>query len=169
LLKWFAKEARGHAVPKIIALAVVLSKLYLVILAIILFVGLQFGFAVSVPKCSPIIIIPFPEFLKPWYVRLLFLPPIEEVVFRFIPLYLAVRWWGLSYETLLTAVAVSAIFGFLHCGFALIPTYAALGLSFSVVWLKCGGFHGNYIKATIAAWAAHVCNNIIGQLILLSY
>lgn len=80
---------------------------------------------------------------------------LEEVVFRFIPLVLAVKRWGASPKVLVVAVVVSAAFGFAHGGFAHIPVQGVGGLFLSVVFLKCGGFAGRFRKALAVSTLYH--------------
>ena len=90
----------------------------------------------------------------------------EEVMFRLIPLSLSIYFWGkTSFRVLIIAIGTSLLFGYLHHG----PfTTAIIGIpsfSFSLLYMKCGGLHGNRDQALAAVCGAHILNNLTYQCI----
>ena len=89
---------------------------------------------------------------------LLLIPLEEEFLFRALPLWLAVRLlrpWALVPIVLITSV----VFGFGHEGAIGILFQGVGGITFSLVFLKCGGMRGAFWKPFITAVLLHVAVN----------
>ena len=94
-----------------------------------------------------------------YYAWALSVPVAEEVVFRFVPIALANRYFPA--HLWLTILAASLLFGAGH-GISLRRTIiiGAWGLLSSILFLKCGGLEGHYLKAFLAVAVGHILFNL---------
>lgn len=101
----------------------------------------------------------------------LFLPAAmsEEILFRCLPLMGAVSLWGESWRVLLVAAASSVVFGLLHGGPAHLPLQGISSFVYCLLFLKCGGFQGNYLQATASVSAAHYVFDVILLTVILQW
>lgn len=83
----------------------------------------------------------------------------EEVLFRLLPLAVALRTWGLSGKTMLVALGTSILFAFAHGGIQHLLFQGVGGMLFSLVFLKCGGARDRLLKATGASSTTHILFN----------
>ena len=89
---------------------------------------------------------------------LLVVPLEEELLFRALPLWLVVRFapsWALIPTVLLTSI----VFGIAHGDLTAILFQGVGGITFSLMYLKCGGMRGAFIKPLLAAAALHSALN----------
>ncbi len=95
--------------------------------------------------------------------QLLILATTEELVFRFIPLFIAVKIAGVSWWVLLVAVVSSIVFGQLHGTVKNIFTQGPGGLLYCLLFLKCGGFQGgeHLLLALATVIIVHAVTNLI--------
>lgn len=81
---------------------------------------------------------------------------IEEFTFRLAPLFAAFSIFGEKPTPLLiSALVASAVFGFLHGNYSNIFVQGASGFLLCLLFLKCGGFNGNIVKAFTTTSVAH--------------
>ena len=89
----------------------------------------------------------------------------EEFLFRFLPLVAILQitknapkndGWVLG-----VTIASSMLFGYLHGGVPFIFLQGVLGFLLSVVFLKCGGFQGKFLKAIVASSLCHLAFNLL--------
>jgi len=98
-------------------------------------------------------------------IGLFFLAFIEELLFRFVPLGLAVKFFGRSPLVILTAILFSVLFGLCHGGFRHIFLQGVTGFVLSIVFLKCGGFQKKLLRATFVCAIIHASLNFLACLI----
>ena len=152
---WFKEEAKGTAVLFYMVIFLILD-LFLNCLISMLFDV----FNVVVPHSEPnssILTFYFP-------IILLGMAFIEEIFFRF-PLVLLVALKLRLWIILAVSVILSIIFGLLHGGIPNIFLQGIGGLFYSILFLKCGGYHGKLIKPLAAAAFTHFFFN--GVLVLM--
>ena len=90
----------------------------------------------------------------------------EEILFRLPLAILIERRWKLK-NILFSAVALSVLFGTLHGSFKNILSQGVGGLLYSILFLKCGGWHRHYLKALTVTIIAHYIWNVLLVLLLL--
>lgn len=160
LLDWLAQEKKGSAILFFIMNCVGASALYTMIAGALTVFLLPDSFFNDTPLLDEMhrlgAFLPF---------IVLGAAAAEELLFR-LPLALAVWRWGTSWKVVLSAVILSAIFGAVHGTLMHIFIQGVIGLVLSTVFLKCGGFQGRYVKATVASSATHAMFN--GVLITLA-
>lgn len=83
----------------------------------------------------------------------------EEMVYR-LSLMFAIEKFGRSGAVLWVALVISIIFGWGHGGIIHVFTQGVIGLSFSILFLKCGGFQRHYFKAVMVVTITHAFFNI---------
>lgn len=86
---------------------------------------------------------------------------LEETIWRFAPLSLGTIILGQSRLILIIAIISSIGFGIIHGNFLNIFQQGIGGLILSIMFLKCGGFQGKYVKAFLTTSTAHILFNII--------
>lgn len=96
----------------------------------------------------------------------LFRAPVEEeMLFRGLPLILVGEWARYRQQEerfgwlLIVSVISSLIFGFLHGGWINVALHGVSGLTVCLLFLKTGGWHGNYEKAIVAVFVIHFMYN----------
>lgn len=91
--------------------------------------------------------------------------PWEELPFRFLPLFLIVRffkrWWSVTLVTLLCAGAYTWIHS--EGDMDLVAGLSAIVLSYT--FLKCGGWDRHWRKATLCILCLHLANNVVAFLV----
>lgn len=84
----------------------------------------------------------------------------EEMMFR-APLTIAVRVLRRPWAVAVCAAALSCVFGYMHEGrLWSIPIQGMFGLLTSVMYLKCGGANGKFVKPVLCTTFAHLMNNV---------
>lgn len=161
LLKWLSDEAHGWQMVLLMIGGVALSLLYCFTAVYLM---KRMGVApVNSSGGSEIEIMT-------WY----FIPTIiifaayEELWFRY-PLSLAVAGWGACKKIIVVAVISSVIFGFLHGkSINLIFIHGSIqniflqgvgGIIFCLLYLKCGGLAGKWLKPLIVSTLTHAAYN----------
>jgi len=85
---------------------------------------------------------------------------IEELIFR-APLVAAVRILRRPALIAVCVVALSCMFGYMHHGkIYSVPIQGMFGLLISVMFLKCGGANGKFLKPLLCTTFAHCMNNV---------
>lgn len=108
------------------------------------------------------------DMTQPYFPVLLFsFVAIEEFIFR-LPLVVAIEVWGLSSKVLACAFGLSFVFGILHGNIVNLFAQGMGGICLSFLFLKCGGFRNNYVKAFLVTTSAHFIWNISIAIYLLS-
>ncbi|MGE5298229.1 MAG: lysostaphin resistance A-like protein [Acidobacteriaceae bacterium] len=87
----------------------------------------------------------------------------EEVIFRVLPLSIVIAFISTSPKFVFPAATVFAIlFGAIHPYSTVVKIDVAIsGFFFGLVFLKCGGMNKAFVKASIAAMAAHGLANAL--------
>lgn len=101
-----------------------------------------------------------------WYLVLsIVLPALyEELIYRYVPLVIALRRWEKRWPTFAVLVVSSAYFGWIHWGLPAITLQGVFGVIWSFTFIKCGGAHDRYGKALWASTASHALYNIVAFL-----
>ena len=79
----------------------------------------------------------------------------EELLFRFLFLADAVKYDASLKIVIGLSIISSVLFGFVHGGAIKIPMQGVFGLVFCYVYLRCGGFQGRFVKATLCSTLSH--------------
>lgn len=93
----------------------------------------------------------------------------EEIVFRFVPLALAIevlRGWDRKVILVLFVVASSILFGWAHGSFWFISVQGVFGFFWCILFLKFGGLRCYYPKAIFATTFIHASWNIFLKLLI---
>lgn len=153
---WLKREAVGWHV-----IFYVLGCTVINLLIAALTMGIVYLFKVDFPAKESIGL----EILSPTFPFLLFiLAFIEEVMFR-LPLAIAITYeWSVRW-LFIFMVVLSVLFGISHGSVYNIPVQGAIGLMFSILFLKCGGMEERYKKAILATTTAHFLYN--GALVII--
>lgn len=85
---------------------------------------------------------------------------VEEIFFRFAPLFVAVEMELSAKKLFVVVLVISAVFGICHGSAQHILFQGIGGVIFSVVFLKCGAMQGRYFKALIASAVSHFLFNV---------
>jgi membrane protease YdiL (CAAX protease family) len=85
----------------------------------------------------------------------------EEVIFR-LPLALFIKLKAGLPAILTVSVVSSILFGYYHGDWVNLKHQSVGGLVYCIVFLKCGGLHGNYKKAFLSALAVHLLYDLFG-------
>jgi len=94
---------------------------------------------------------------------------IEEVLFRFFPLTVALSVWGATWPTVMIAFLSSIIFGWIHGNIYNVLIQGVGGLIFCFIFLKCGGFSHHHVQALFFSIAAHyLFNSLIALIVVLT-
>ena len=88
----------------------------------------------------------------------------EDVLFRLLPIALIRKRTDSRLWLILTIVASSLVFGYLHDSFFNIAVQGGAGLLFSLLFLKCGGMQGRYLKALAYTSIVHTYVNILATM-----
>ena len=151
ILAWLEREAHGKQIPLLILLFFLIYITYATVaLWLLLSQGVNFeerGEGIDIP----ILTLSFP-------LVLLYLAFMEEIFFRFAPLFLAAalfRRFERGIILLFFVVASSVIFGWMHGGYEYIFFQGVFGVLFCVLYLKCGGMQGHHVKALVTTTGAH--------------
>lgn len=90
----------------------------------------------------------------------------EEFCFRWAPLFVAVKFFKKRYLILLTLIASSVVFSWMHKPeseadnwYIFIFLQGMAGMALGVVYLKCGIFHGRVLKAAFSSFLVHYVFN----------
>ena len=104
-----------------------------------------------------------------WYAipLVLMIIAIEELIFRFIPLTLAVSFWGHSTKVLIIAILSSILFGLWHGSYHYVFIQGAGGFLYCIMFLKSGGFEKRFIRAGMVCLSLHTAFNAV--VIILSF
>ena len=87
--------------------------------------------------------------------------PLEELLFRALPLLLVIVLVTKRLSGVITvAVLSSGVFGWLHGGWGYVPFYGMIGLILSALFLKCGGMRGAFEKPYLVASLTHLAINL---------
>ena len=159
LWRWLENEACGFKIIKVILSALVISLLnsYFWAFALIKIMGYP-------EPNSPLSGMSTAEL---FVTGVILAPLIEEMLYRFFPLAIAVnlsggrRWLIIS-----TAIVSSMIFGYHHFGWLSLPIQGVAGLILSGVFLKCGGLSGNFTKAVACSITLHALFNFLAIFVL---
>ncbi|MCD4762050.1 CPBP family intramembrane metalloprotease [bacterium] len=89
----------------------------------------------------------------------LFVAAEEEAFYRFVPLVLAVEYWGTGEKTMVVIIISSLIFGFIHGSYVSLIIASLLGFLLSIVFLKLGGSKKKYLKPYVAIVIIHAMIN----------
>jgi len=162
-MRWFHKEAHGREVVIYILVFLVFDLAYS-ISTVFLFEHPHLNREISSSQeLKQLFTL---ELFPVLFVIFLLAALLEEVVFR-LPLVIFVKLgWSVT-KVLGVALLLSIIFGFLHGGVSHIYLQGVGGLLYSVIFLKCGGFQGNFSKAVGVSTAVHFLYNM--TLILLIF
>ncbi|MBI1957338.1 MAG: CPBP family intramembrane metalloprotease [Candidatus Niyogibacteria bacterium] len=169
--RWLEAEATGKRMYGLIVAVVLVSLMCSLFAAMILqSLGVELPPVVDESKLLGTPFIP----LVAHYIILAVL--LEEIIFRFIPLSVAVRMKCSFTKLMAIAIASSVIFGFLHGilpalkrgdamefmnGVPFIFIQGVSGFLLSIAFLKCGGYAGKFEKALLASTAIHGLENSI--------
>lgn len=151
-IAWLKDEAEGGDVLEIVW-QIIISKMLFAFLAVIIMekiLGLDVPPVVS--GTMPILSWNFPLILTAFVF-------LEEIIFRVIPLMLAIGLQGSPKTVLFVAGISSVLFGLVHGSWHHVFIQGAGGMFLSCVFLKCGGFNKKYFKATAASTATHFLFN----------
>ena len=151
-MDWLREEARDIYLLRLIALFLILDFLWCIAIG-----------SIIKNKLHPILPSRFLQFPMPLIILSISIDAfIEEVLFRLIPLYTAVKIFSKkSYLILGVAIISSVIFGVLHGSPWNILIQGEGGLLYSLLYLKSGGLQGNHNKAISASTFLHASFNII--------
>ncbi len=86
---------------------------------------------------------------------------VEEVLFRWIPLVIAVSLFRKPKYIIASALLSSLLFGILHGGIINIFGQGVAGFYLSVIFLKFGGLQNKFIRALYISFSAHFLFNAI--------
>jgi len=151
---WLQKEPTGTAFWKFLALIVLLNYGFASWVEIVLTVG-----GVQFPD-SEVLENLVRNHTVIFFGLLPFLVAIEEAIFR-LPLVVFLK-RNASPRTLCVVVAIlSILFGLGHGGWIGVPIQGVMGISFCVVFLKCGGLQKKYWKAFLSSTGVHFVHNFI--------
>lgn len=152
MLDWISREARGKDVFLYVVGLLILSLIYILgapqISRIIRFDLLVHGAGAA------------RSFTSSFLVLLFFTMVGEEAVFR-LPLIFLVQKRQSLQRVLLAGAVLSVVFGTLHGGFHHIFIQGVLGFAYCILFLKCGGFQGNYLKAFIVVAITHFVYDVL--------
>lgn len=94
---------------------------------------------------------------------------IEEILFRFFPLTVAIQIWGATWPTVMIAFFSSILFGWIHGNIYNVLIQGVGGLIFCFIFLKCGGFDHRLVQALFFSIAAHyLFNSLIALIVVLT-
>ena len=149
-MRWLEKEALGREIGLCVVGCLVLMFAYAFSV-----LGAAHLLKIDIPPVSgeniPIFVFSFP-------IKLIVVVFIEELIFR-LPLAIVVeKKWSIA-KVLASALVLSAIFGVLHGSIHHIFIQGAEGFICSVLFLKCGGLQGNYLKAVAVTTTTHFLFN----------
>ncbi len=148
IVGWFSKGIEG--LPE---------GLFVVLIATILYVIYTFQFVRWFPGLFvKLQLVSWSKDIKPLLWRKLGVSPLfEELIFRLGFLFVPIQIFSNSAPLpIFTAVVWSSvIFGYMHGGFKKVPLQGVSGLILSVVFLKCGGWNGDFFIATCVSVTAH--------------
>lgn len=150
-MHWLKKEAHGKKICLLMIGCLILDFAYTFFVF-----GIIYIFKIDLPAEEgkiPIVTFSFLIFL----VGAAF---IEEMIFRFPLAILIKKGWSIA-RVLVSALALSAIFGVLHGGIHHIFFQGIGGLFYSILFLKCGGLQKHYFKAIMVTTITHFSFNAI--------
>ena len=164
-MSWIEKEPKEYSIAVIIMYTVILVFVVnIIVICIAEIINFNISSApteVSITETEnsiKILSLYFPCFLY-------FSAAIEEIIFRCIPLMLAVEILGTSKKVFLVAIFSLIIFGTSHGGYDHIFLQGISGFICCIVFLKCGGFNENYLKGFLSSTTSHFLFNMILMLI----
>lgn len=153
LQEWLSVEAVGIEVYFLVGFLFLGKRIWAIVLY---FTYKLLGYKFPAVKRDNKLTILSPEF--PFL--LFYYASLEEVVYRFLPIFGVIEIYSLDFPTLiLVIIFTSTLFGIFHGGFHFIFSHGPAGIIYSVVFLKCGGFHSHYLKAFIVTTVMHVMWN----------
>lgn len=161
-LTWLQVELKGGAIVRFCFRLLLLDYLYCIIA-----VALLTGFGVHFADRAEGIALSW-QFLLFTLLLVVFL---EELVFRFLPLFIAVSLFGSSrrWAVLVVAALASVVFGWAHGGPQYILVQGVGGLFLSAVFLKCGGFQKKWRKALLCSTFYHYAFDLILFLLVIAF
>jgi hypothetical protein len=83
----------------------------------------------------------------------------EEVIFRLIPLGIAILYSRVSYLTLFMLAMSSMLFGFVHGSWANVFLQGVDGVCLAIVFIKCGAAQNQLMRGLFWSTAAHLLFN----------
>lgn len=158
LTKWFKEEIFGLDLLLYISTTVLLVVVYETAFAI-LFPVLYKNISVGCSNSSYAGSIPVIVLI---YIPLAAL--FEELLFRLIPLSLAICKSKTPEMVLFAIISSSFLFGMLHGNVFRVIIEGVVGVILSVLFLKCGAYQKKFFKATMCSTAAHYALNIFVML-----
>lgn len=155
LWRWLEKELHGFDLLVFIFKCSVLNILWCCLVMLVLhIINVEFPATRELPPLPAELV-----FLAPFVLLVVALA--EEIFFR-LPLAWAIKVFGESKWTLVSAVALSTAFGLAHGHVLNIFVQGVSGLILCAIFLKCGGLQKKYFKALATATLAHAfCNTLL--------
>jgi len=161
-IRWLKREARGRNFWCYTILFALANFIYVLLFFLVL---VLIGIDVMPREYSPIFLL---RIIRYWYK---FLPWMfyaiirEEFIFRLLPLGLGLRLARVLkkdplFLLIFLSISFSAVFGLGHGRYTNILIQGMVGLSWCVLFLKCGGFQGKYLKAFSATLLSHLLYNL---------
>ena len=155
-LDWLEVEARGFEVVSLIFKILIIDLIWTFFAMMVM---VSFGSTFSFFQLASI---PIPDSMDWSFLVFLFSAAmIEEVIFRHVPLLIAVLMYGKSPRIIGVMVVSSIIFGLIHGGPLNLVFQGVGGFFLSIIFLKCGGFQMRPLKALFASTTAHFLYNLI--------
>lgn len=154
---WLDKEAMGWQAVRLTILCFIFNFIYSLtaILLIDYLVGMPDVLFERTSKLAN------PSITDFFIVLVIIGPVMEELIFRFIPLYIILSPRSKDFNgVIIMATAASVIFGYLHGGIAHIFIQGVGGFLLCLLFLKCGGYHRRYFKGFCASFSAHALLNL---------
>lgn len=151
---WLKNELTGIAIPRFILYAVGCMLVYAMAMGVLLIFS-----EVDIPTSGPLGL----RLLSVELVlSLAFMASLEEFIFRFIPFMIgSMRTYTLTVRRAVVITIISSIvFGYAHGSQINILIQGVVGVFFCAVFLKCGGYNGNFFKGFAASSVAHFLYNL---------
>lgn len=111
---------------------------------------------IKIPPAFKILRIAPEIFYSYWLPIIIAVVVIEEILYRFLPVWICAKKTESSRAIILIMVISSIVFGLVHGGYHYIFIHGVYGFFLGVTFLKCGGFQKRYLKATAVTAMAHV-------------
>lgn len=155
-LDWLEDEAIGFEVVSLIFKILIIDLVW-TFFAMMVLVG-----AGSTLNFYQLTSVPIPDNIDLYFLIFLFSAAmVEEALFRFFPLLIAVALWGKSRLIIGVMVVSSIIFGFIHGGPINLIFQGVGGFFLCIIFLKCGGFQKRPLKALLSSTTAHFLYNLV--------
>ncbi len=88
-------------------------------------------------------------------------PIAEELMYRFLPMWVGVEFSRSPYILLLIIIVSSVLFGYGHYGWWSLMIQGVGGIVSSIIFLKSGGYESNYLKALTTVIILHAMFNTV--------